>query len=74
MVTITAEQIVAEPDAFIKQLEAGVEVVIVSNSESLARAIPTHAATGRPLYGSSSGKIVISSDFDAPLDDFAEYQ
>lgn len=27
----------------------------------------------RPRFGSAKGKVWISEDFDAPLDDFAEY-
>ena len=74
MVTLTTDQIKKEPDAFIEQLEAGNEVVIVHNSRSIARAFPETNRTGRPVYGSSAGKILISDDFDEPLPEFAEYQ
>jgi antitoxin (DNA-binding transcriptional repressor) of toxin-antitoxin stability system len=73
MVTLTTDQIKLEPGAFIDQLEAGNEVVIVHNSRSIARAIPETSPPGRPVYGSSAGKILIADDFDAPLPEFAEY-
>ena len=74
MVTITTEQLKSEPDKFIQQLESGQEVVILHDSHFVGRAVPSSSAPGRPLYGSSSGKIILADDFDAPLSDFAEYQ
>ena len=61
------------PRSFIDELEAGHEVVIVRNSKVLAHVHVETSAIGRPVYGSSAGKIVLADDFDEPLPEFAEY-
>jgi len=72
MVIVTTDQIKLEPTAFIEQVEAGNEIVIVRDSRSIARVVPT-PPLGRPVFGSSAGKITMSEDFDGPVADFAEY-
>jgi antitoxin (DNA-binding transcriptional repressor) of toxin-antitoxin stability system len=51
---------------------AGEEVVLVRDDRAAVRLVPL-AAGGHPQFGSAKGRIKMSEDFDAPLDDFAEY-
>ena len=73
MVTLTTEQIKSKPGQFIDEIEAGNEVTIVRNSTVVAHVHVEPRTAGRPVYGSSVGKIVMTNDFDAPLPEFAEY-
>jgi hypothetical protein len=36
-------------------------------------AAPSHTTMKMPVFGCAKGKFKLSDDFDAPLDDFAEY-
>jgi prevent-host-death family protein len=47
----------------------GEEVVIVREDQPAVKLVPAL----RPGYGCMKGQIRIAEDFDAPLDDFAEY-
>lgn len=51
----------------------GEDVVLVENGEPVARivALPRKA---RRVFGSAKGRIIISPDFDEPLEDFRDYQ
>jgi prevent-host-death family protein len=49
----------------------GDEVVIARDNKPLLKLVPVGVAARKP--GSAKGQIVIGDDFDAPLDDFAEY-
>lgn len=45
-----------------------VEIIVIEETETQKSALPAPRQSG-----SAKGKIKISPDFDAPLDDFAEY-
>jgi prevent-host-death family protein len=51
----------------------GEEVVITTENGSSFKIVPIPKERPRPKFGSAKGKIKISEDFDAPLDDFLEY-
>ncbi len=51
----------------------GDEVVITRDERPVAKLVPFPAVTVRPRFGRAKGLIEMSDDFDAPLDDFAEY-
>lgn len=52
----------------------GEEVVITPDEKTAVKLVPTSIAKPRPQFGSAKGKIRIADDFNAPLEDFAEYQ
>ena len=51
----------------------GEEVVITRDNQPVVRLVPVARAEPRPQFGSAKGLIEMSDDFDAPLDDFADY-
>ena len=50
----------------------GEEVVIARDNKPLLRLVPVGVPVRAP--GSAKGRVVIADDFDAPLEDFADYQ
>ena len=52
---------------------AGDEVVVARDNKPLLKLVPLASRTGRKP-GSARGKVRMSRDFEAPLDDFAKYR
>ena len=50
----------------------GEEVVIARDNKPLLRLVPVGVPSRAP--GTAKGQIVIADDFDAPLEDFADYE
>ncbi len=72
MVQVTVEKAVSELARLLEEVGRGEEFVIVRGDAPLARLSPVVPAR-QP--GSAVGVITyVAEDFDAPLDDFAEYQ
>ena len=58
----------------VREAMQGVEVVITEQDTPVARLVPV-AARRRPRRpGSAEGLLTLADDFDAPLDDFADYR
>lgn len=57
----------------VRQVEAGEEIVVRRGQEPVARIVPARR-TGVRGFGSMKDEIRIGSDFDEPLEDFAEYE
>ena len=51
----------------------GEEIVIAKDEEHVVKLVPISRAKPHPRFGSAKGLILISDDFDEPLEDFAEY-
>jgi prevent-host-death family protein len=51
----------------------GEEFVIVLDGKPVAKVTGADEEKPRPVFGSARGKFEMADDFDAPLDDFAEY-
>ncbi len=51
----------------------GEEFVITMEGKPVAKVSPTTDERPARVFGSMKGQIWMSDDFDAPLDDFAEY-
>ena len=50
----------------------GEEVVIARDNKPLLRLVPVGVASRAP--GSAKGRVAMADDFDAPLEDFADYE
>ncbi len=57
----------------IKKVVNGEEVVIAKGNKPLVKMVLIQENKSKRKLGSAKGKIRISKDFDAPLDDFQEY-
>lgn len=52
---------------------SGEDVFIVKDDQQTVHLTPVVQPVRHPAFGSAKGLVVMSDDFDAPLDDFAEY-
>lgn len=57
----------------INEAAEGVDVIIRRPDGCTFRIVPIAVRKPRPTFGSARGKIKISDDFDASLEDFEEY-
>jgi antitoxin (DNA-binding transcriptional repressor) of toxin-antitoxin stability system len=53
---------------------AGEEIVIARGNQPVVRLVVVDSAQPQRTLGWAKGQIWIAPDFDAPLDDFAEYR
>jgi prevent-host-death family protein len=58
----------------IEEALAGEEVVIARGNEPVVRLVLVESARPQRTLGWGKGLIQMAEDFDAPLDDFAEYR
>lgn len=72
MQTVALEKAQATLPDLLKQVAGGEEFTITQNGEPKAKLSAAHAHA-RARAGSLPGKIWMSPDFDAPLDDFKDY-
>jgi hypothetical protein len=47
---------------------------IINRLDKLRKQVENKPAQGQPIFGRLKGKIKMSPDFDAPLEDFKNYQ
>lgn len=52
----------------------GEEVIFTQDDQPVAKLIAVKTKKPRPQFGSAKGLFVMADDFDAPLEDFDEYQ
>jgi prevent-host-death family protein len=73
MKQLPVQQATHQLDALIDAAISGEDVVLTRNDRPAVRLVPVAPSRGRPRFGSAKGKLTMSDDFDAPLDDFKEY-
>jgi antitoxin (DNA-binding transcriptional repressor) of toxin-antitoxin stability system len=52
----------------------GEDVLIVTEEYTAVRLAPVETPRRRPKFGSAKGLVTMADDFDAPLEDFSEYE
>ncbi len=73
MQTATVEEVQARLPEFIEQISGGAEVVITREGKPVGRLLPPELPKGVPVYGRGKGKVIIVSEDEDHLKDFAEY-
>ena len=63
----------ARLSSLVRETLAGADVVIAKDNKPLVKLVPI-TEKGRRTPGSARGQVTMSPDFDAPLDDFADYR
>ena len=58
----------------VQKAMSGEDVVIARDHKPLIKLVPLKDLSDARTPGSAKGQIRISTDFDAPLEDFADYQ
>lgn len=69
MHTVTLHEAREQLPALVDEALRGEEVVITRDNAPAVKLVPAM----RPGFGSYKGLIVIADDFDAPLEEFADY-
>ncbi|SOD03282.1 prevent-host-death family protein [bacterium JGI 053] len=57
----------------VRQAARGEDVILTEGGMPVARIVPISQAQGPREFGSVKGLIHMADDFDAPIEDFAEY-
>lgn len=73
MTEVTIDQASGRLRDLVDAAMGGEEVVVVAADRGAVRLVPLSRTQARPRFGSAKGLVVMSPDFDAPLDDFREY-
>lgn len=80
MPTITLQEAGSQLARLVQQInESGEPVVLTDGDKPVAQLTPVPDAPRpvqeqpRPRFGSAKGLLTVPPDFDAPLEDFAEY-
>jgi antitoxin (DNA-binding transcriptional repressor) of toxin-antitoxin stability system len=74
MVRVTLETAEHNLRQLVERAAKGDEVLITGPTDKpLAKIVPARAAAGPRQAGTARGRVWMSDDFDAPLDDFREY-
>jgi prevent-host-death family protein len=71
--TVTIGEAKTNFSKLVRRAEAGEEIVVRRGAEPVARIMPLKKHGGVTGRGSMKGEIRIGEDFDAPLEEFAEY-
>ena len=72
--TATVQEVQARLPELLREVGAGGEVVIISDGKPVGRLVPPPPPPkGVPVAGRGKGKLIIHSDDDEHLKDFAEY-
>lgn len=74
MARVTVEEAQEQLVALIERIEAGEEIIIERDDKPIARLSPANGTKRLRPVGTAKDLIEIADDFDAPLEDFAEYQ
>jgi prevent-host-death family protein len=62
----------AQFSTLVRKALQGEEVVIARDNKPLVKLVPVAVPARSP--GSAKGRVTVAADFDAPLDDFADYR
>jgi prevent-host-death family protein len=71
---VTIHQAKSNLSRLIQAAVAGEEIVIARGKTPLVRLVQVRRMKRKREFGFAKGKIRIKPDFDAPLEDFADYQ
>ena len=73
MYQIELDKAKSQLEMLIQTALEGEEVIITRNDEPVLKLVPISKSNKRRKAGSAKGMILISEDFDEPLEDFREY-
>lgn len=74
MTTVDLKQAKKHLNELLETVLKGEEIIITENNEPVMKLSPVKSEKKPPRQpGSAKGKVWISEDFDAPLEDFEDY-
>jgi prevent-host-death family protein len=74
MKTIGAFEAKTHFSELLERVSHGEIFTVTRRGKPIARLGPSEVRENRPVYGSAKGRIHMTPDFDAPLEDMAEYE
>lgn len=60
--------------SLLEKAHQGTVIVVTRRGKPVAQLGPMEDHPSRPVFGSARGRIRVSDDFNAPLNDMAEYE
>ena len=73
MLQVNVDQAKTQLETLLQAVLDGEEVIVLQDERPVVKLVPYTEARQRRAPGSAKGKIVMSPDFNEPLEDFAEY-
>jgi antitoxin (DNA-binding transcriptional repressor) of toxin-antitoxin stability system len=73
MQRVNLDEAIAHLNDLVDAAVQGETVLIVTHDQQTVQLVPVPPSNPTRKFGSAAGMFTISDDFDAPLDDFAEY-
>ena len=73
MHTVKLKEAAGRLAELIDQVASGEEVVITRDDGATFKIIPVVPITPSPKFGSATGQVKMTEDFDEPLEDFQAY-
>ena len=70
---VTLDKATTDLKELVEAAMAGETIVIIKDNQPAVQLVPVPAIRRQPKFGSAKGLIEVTDDFDAPLDDFADY-
>lgn len=70
---IELDQVAEHLAELIEEVQKGGEVLLTQDDHPVAKLTKYQAPDGKRRLGTAKGLIIMSDDFDEPLEDFAEY-
>lgn len=68
MKTITTQELVQNPQAFLDSLEAGEKITLADGTRTVAEIIPSWKPLAKPRpFGLCQGEFIVPDDFNDPL-------
>lgn len=68
MIKVNIHEAKTQLSRLLAKVAAGEEVIIARSGEPVARIVPIERQSGKRVLGQDSGRVIISDDFDAPVD------
>ncbi len=57
----------------LERAQQGTVFIVTRRGKPVAQLGPSEQRVARPVFGSAKGQVLMRNDFDAPLEDMAEY-
>ncbi len=73
MLQVNVHQAKTNLSKLIQKVIDGEEVIIAKGNRPIVKLVPFNHHTPERRFGSALGKIIISDNFDEPIDGFKEY-
>ncbi len=73
MIKVNIHEAKTHLSKLLKKVQSGEDVIIAKGNKPIARLVLIEELKPEPKLGTAKGKVYITDDFDAPLEDFKDY-